>query len=196
MPAFTTLTNQISTGLRNIELLESTQLSLQESAFIYSATRAISNAQQEEEIREEVTNLFNQSAYAALMFDTAGNEIRLSAIGDATTTAIDRSLIGTTLSFENALKQLAENGAVIIEDFQTRSDFSPLTAYLGRRGCRFGTVIPVYEGKQLLHVLAIGSREETVFTALQMQPYNNLAETIGASLERIHLSQSLSHKEA
>jgi len=45
-----TLTNQIATGLRNIELLESTQLTLQETAALYSASRSISQAQVEDDV--------------------------------------------------------------------------------------------------------------------------------------------------
>jgi PAS domain S-box-containing protein len=196
MPAFTTLTNQISVGLRNIEQLESNEVSLQENAFIYSATDTISNAEEEEDVHREIMNLFNQLEYVSFLFDVQGNEIRLATIGDANTTSQDQSLIGTVFPFENGLKELAENGAVMLEEQQARADFSNINAYLSRRACHHSIVIPVYEGKQLLHVMAIGSHEEDAFTALQMQPYDNLAKTIGASLEKIHLSHSLTQKEA
>ena len=195
MPAFTTLTNQIATGLRNIELLESTQLTLQETAALYSASRSISQAQVEDDVVKEVNTLFSQSAYVSFFLNVNGGEIRLVGLGDASTTASDKSLIGAILPFTNALNSLAANGMEVIDNLQISTDFSGLNAFFGRRGCRSLAVLPVFEGKQLMHVLAIGSREETPLTSLQIQPYTSLAEAIGTSLERIHLSNSLSQKE-
>jgi PAS domain S-box len=196
MPAFTTITNQISVGLRNIEQLESTEVSLQENAFIYAATDAISNAEKEEDVHREVKNLFNQLDYVCLLFDVTDNNIYLTTIGDANATPQDRGLIGSILPFENGLKELDENGAIILSEHQSQAEFSSISLLLRQRGCHHSIIIPVYEGKSLLHIMAIGSREEGSFTALQMQPYDNLAKTIGAELEKIHLVDSLAQKEA
>ncbi|MHC1741216.1 MAG: GAF domain-containing protein [Anaerolineaceae bacterium] len=195
MPAFSTLTNQIATGLRNIELLESTQFSLQETAGLYSSTRVITQAQNDEEVLKEINRLFTQSSYVSLSFDVIEGNIHLVDLADANITPSDKSLLGTVIPFTNALRNLSENGMVIVNEFQYLTDFSGLTAYFGRRGCHSAAVIPVFEGKDLKHVLAIGSREETPLTSLQLQPYVNLAEAIGTSLEKIHLSNSLTQKE-
>ena len=195
MPAFTTLTNQIATGLRNIELLESTQLSLQETAVLYSATRAISQAQQEEDVLIEINSLFKQTPYVAFTLDVIENDLHLVDLADSEPNPADQSLIGTIIPFENALQELLESGMEIVENFQLLTDFSSLNAYLGRRGCHSAAIIPVFEGNQLKHVLALGSREEAPLTTIQMQPYVNLAEGIGTSLQRIHLSNSLAQKE-
>jgi PAS domain S-box-containing protein len=195
LPAFTTLTTQVSTGLRNIELLESTQMNLQETAALYSSTRAISQASQEEEVIQEINTLFTQSPYVSFFLNVAEDKAQLVNIADASSTSSDLSLIGSTLPFVNALHSLAENGLEIIDNFQLVSNFSQLTSFLGRRGCHSAAMIPVYEGTQLKHVLAIGSRDDQPLTNIQMQPYANLAETIGSSLDKIHLNKSLSNKE-
>ena len=196
MPAFTTLTNQISTGLRNLELLESTQINLQETAALYSATRLITQAQTEVEIFQQISNLFMQTAFASFFFNVNQGDIQLVNLADAQSTPSDKSLLGTVLLFDNALNQLEASGIQIIDNFQLLTDFSSLNAYFGRRGCHSDAIIPVFEGKQLKHLLAIGSREDTPLTPLQMQPYENLSEAIGISLERIHLSGSLHQKQS
>ena len=195
MPAFTTLTNQVSTGLRNIELLESTQLSLQETAVLYSTTRAISQAQQEEDILNEMNTLFTQTPYTVFTLDVIEGNLQLVSLTDSESTPSDKSLIGAQIPFSNALQKLAAGGVEIINNFQLLTDFSPLIGYFSRRGCHSAAVIPIYEGKQLKHILAIGSRDETPLTSMQMQPYINFGEGIGTSLERIHLSNSLTQKE-
>ena len=195
MPAFTTLTNQIATGLRNIELLESTQLSLQETAVLYSATRAISQAQQEEDVLIEINSLFKQTPYVALTLDVIEKDLHLVDLADSEPNPADQSLIGTIIPFGSALQRLSEGSTEIVENFQLLTDFSPLNAYLGRRGCHSAAIIPVFEGKQLKHMLTLGSRDESPLTTIQMQPYVNLAEGIGTSLQRIQLSNSLTQKE-
>ena len=195
LPAFTTLTNQISTGLRNLELLESTQLNLQETAALYTATRQITQAQSADEVMQQITALFTQTAYASFFFDVDSENLRLVSLADAKSTPADVSLLGSVLPFANGLQHLQANGAEIIDNFQRISDFSALNAYFARRGCQSDAIIPVFEGKQLRHVLAIGSRADAPLTPLQAQPYINLSEAIGTSLERIHLSNSLDLKQ-
>jgi PAS domain S-box-containing protein len=195
LPTFVTLTTQVSTGLRNIELLESTQINLQVTAALYSATRAISQASEEDEVNNVIGTMFTRSPYVLFLMDVAGEEVHLVNIADARSTASDASLIGTTLPFAKALEQLTAGGMEIIDNFQILTNFSQLTAYFGRRGCHSAAVIPVYEGKQLKHVLALGSREDQALNSVQMQPYVNLVETIGSALEKIHLNKSLSIKE-
>jgi GAF domain-containing protein/HAMP domain-containing protein len=196
LPAFTTITTQISAGLRNIELLESTQLNLQETVVLNTITRAISRAQREEEVIADISNLFNQSAYSCLIFKTVENELHLKAIGDAAPLPSDQSLLDAIIPFENGLNHLRNENVEIIENFQLLTDFSPINAYLGKRGCHSAALIPVFENKKLSYVLAIGTRDESAITSLQVQPYIDLAEAIGVSLERIHFSQSLSQKES
>jgi PAS domain S-box-containing protein len=195
LPAFTTLTTQLSNGLRNIELLESTQVSLQETAVLYSATRAISQATEDEQIIDQINKLFIQTSYASFFLDIVENGARIISISDAQPLPSDSSILGIVLPLNKAAEDLNQNGTRIVSNFQLLSDFSSLNTYFGRRGCHSAAMIPVYEGKQLKHILAIGSREESSLTAINMQPYENFVETIGASLEKIHLNEALTQKE-
>lgn len=195
LPAFTTLTTQLSNGLRNIELLESTQVSLQETAVLYSATRAISQASEDEQVIDQINKLFVQTSYTSFFLDIVANGASIVKISDAEPLPSDNSILGIVLPLNKAAEDLNQNGTQIVSNFQLLSDFSPLNTYFGRRGCHSAAMIPVYEGKQLKHILAIGSREESPLTSVNMQPYENFAETIGASLEKIHLNEALTQKE-
>jgi len=195
LPAFTTLTTQLSNGLRNIELLESTQVSLQETAILYSATRSISQATEENQVIDQITKLFTQTSYSSFFLDIVENGARIVNISDANPLPSDNSIVGIVLPLNKGAEELGQNGTQIISNFQLLSDFSSLNTYFGRRGCHSAAMIPVYEGKQLKHILAIGSREESPITTINMQPYENFVEAIGASLEKIHLNEALTQKE-
>jgi PAS domain S-box-containing protein len=195
MPAFSTLTNQIAVGMRNIELLETTQLNLQETAALYSASRAITQAQTEKEVVSEINNLFAPSTYVCFTLNVVGDEVEVIDIADSQLSITDQSLLGMRIPFESALQSMNENEMVLIDNFQVLSDYSQLTAFFGRRGCQSLALLPVYEARQLTHLLAIGSREETPLSEPALQPYLNLAETVGNSLGKIHLSESLARRQ-
>ena len=195
VPAFTTITNQIATGLRNIELLETTQVSLQETVILYRASREITRAQTEGQVHQNLSDLFNQTAYVSIFLDVEGEEVHLVNLADANSTPADKSMIGTVIPFAKAIAKLSEGAIEIIDNFQLLTDFSNFNPYFGRRGCHSAALIPVFEGQTLKHILAIGSREDSSITALQMQPYSNMAESIGTTLLRIHLTDLLLQKD-
>jgi GAF domain-containing protein/HAMP domain-containing protein len=195
VPTYSTLANQIATGLRNIELLESTQVSMQESALLYKAGRDISQAHNDDEVKAGVTSLLTQTAYAGILLDIKNNSVVIVNVSDAQSTTSDKSLIGITIPFAEAIERLKVEGTIVINNFQMLSEFSQLTPYFGRRGCSSVALVPIYEGKDLLHLLALGSRDENSLTLPQVQQYSSLAESIGVTLERAHLIEKLDLKE-
>jgi PAS domain S-box-containing protein len=195
VPTFSALANQVATGLRNVELLETTQVSLQETAVLYEASREISETTKDEELNSKISDLFNQTTYASILFDLDGNNATISNIGDAMSTPADKSLIGVSIPLAAGKVKLETDGPQVITNFQILTDFSQITPYFGRRGCNSIGIIPVFEGKALLHFLVLGSRDEKPLTPERIRPYLSLAETIGVTFERIHLIEKLGQKE-
>jgi PAS domain S-box-containing protein len=195
VPTYTVLANQVATGLRNIELLETTQVSLQESSVLSKFSHDIAQSELETDIYKHLTTLFDQTPYAAISLDVDNENATIVNVADAKGTPSDKSLIGLSIPLADGIKKIADDGITTISNFQVLSEFSSLTPYFGRRGCLSLAILPVFEGKSLQHLLAIGARDAEPITAQRIQPYEVLTEAIGTSLERVHLIAKLGKRE-
>lgn len=191
VPTFSTLSDQISNGLRNIELLETTQANLQGTAVLYSASSEIAKSIDETAIYEQIDHIFTDPNLACIMLDVNGANAVITHIADSRTTTSDKSLLGLSILFTDAIDLVKTDGTQVITNFQILSEFSQLTPYFGRRGCSSVAILPVYEGTELSHIMAIGSREETPISLQRVQPYEAFADILGVALERFHLSTRL-----
>lgn len=192
IPAFLIITRQIEAGLQNIALLESTQENYQQTILLYQASREIIQAQDNVAIYRSLADLFKQSDLVGISLDVVDDEVKVVSIGDSQTTPLDDALIGTSIPFARALAKLETDGAELTSNFQYLTDFSNLNAHFGRRGCTSNAVLPVYSGKEVKHLLAVGSRSDTPLTSAQIQPFINLTGTLGAALERVSFMQTIS----
>jgi PAS domain S-box-containing protein len=197
VPTFNTLADQIANGLKNIELLETTQINLQGTAVLYNASSKIAQSPDESSIYEQISTIFADTNFASFLLDIEGSNAVIKYIADSKSSPSDKSLIDITIPFADALQLLRTESPQIVTNFQILSEFSQLTPYFGRRGCSSIANIPVYEGQELKHVLVIGSREDTPITSQRVQPYEVFADILGVALERFHLSKQLeiSHNE-
>jgi GAF domain-containing protein/HAMP domain-containing protein len=194
IPVFTTLANQLATGLRNSQAVESAQVGLKETNALYSASRLVTIAQSVDEVNSQITTLFNQTSLVSIFLSVSNDQIQLINVTDPKGTRLDQSLKGFNIPFAKGLARLAEGGVIIIDNLNAQSDYSNLTVYFERRGCTSTALIPVFSGNQLSYILAIGSRETLPVNLLQIQPFANLAEVIGATLERINLVDTLNQR--
>lgn len=191
---FTSLANQVSVGLRNVQLLESTQVNLQEATALYRSSRKITSAQSLGEVEDLITGVFAQTNYVCFFMDIVGDELKLVTVSDPKGTRLDQTLKGFTIPFARAIPRLGEGVVVYIDDLTTTSEYSNLNSYFERRNCKSAALIPIFEGKTLAHVLALGSREESPLSNMPLQPMINVAEAIGITMERIHLQMDLNRR--
>jgi PAS domain S-box-containing protein len=196
LPTFTALSNQIANGLRNIELLENTQTNLQETAVLYQTSRKMAHAKSEEEVLLLVNSVFSNSPYLSFSLDLVEGNAIIRTTSDAPSSTPDNSLSGVSIPFNEAIQILRDDGTQVISNFQFLSEFSQLTAYSGHRGCRSMAIIPIFERGQLLHVLAIGSKEKTPINFEKIRPYESFAESIGITLEHIHMVNELDKRQS
>ncbi len=90
---------------------------------------------------------------------------------------------------------MSEGTNVYQENLEADSEFANLNSYFARRGCKSAALIPVMDGATLSHVIALGSREKTPISPLQIQPLSTAAEVIGSTLERIRLEENLGQRD-
>lgn len=191
---YSSLANQLANGLRNVQILESTQIGLKESNALYAGSRQITVAQSLDEVDRHLSDIFGQTNYVSFFFSVLGDQVHLINISDPKGTRLDQSLKGFNIPLAKGLSRLSASGMQILEDLKSESDFSNLTVYFERRGCTSITMLPITISKELGYLLVIGSREPQAMTTTQMQPYVSLAQVAGATIERLSLLSNLNQR--
>lgn len=191
---FSSLANQLSRGLYNVRLVESSQLGLKETSALYTASRQVIVAQSIDEVDKHLSELFSQTEYVSFFFSVQGDQIHLINIADPRGTRLDQSLKGFNIPLSRGLMRLSATGMQILDDLKTDADFNNLSAYFERRGCTSIAMLPIKISSEMGYLLVIGSREKKPISSLQMQPYQNLAQVIGATIERLSLLTNLNQR--
>jgi PAS domain S-box-containing protein len=190
---FQTLANQISSTLQISRLLESTQVSYQETSLLYRATRQITQAKNELEIVEQITDAFMQIPFVGSVLSVEGDSFKIQVVTDSTSGRIEKGLYSLNIPVGNLASMLTENRVMLIDDINQPTEYENLLSFLLRRGCKSAALISVLENGRLSKVLALGSREANAFNQTGLQPYANMAEVIGASLEKQRVLATLQH---
>jgi PAS domain S-box-containing protein len=191
---YSSLANQLATGLRNVEAVESAQVGLIETSALYAASRQVTAAQSVEEVDQHLSELFGQTEYVSFFFSVLGDQVHLIDISDPRGTRLDQSLKGFNIPLARGLMRLSATGMQILEDLKTDDDFRNLSAYFERRGCTSLAMLPINIAKEMGYLLVVGSRDSKPISTSQMQPYLTLAQVIGASIERLSLLSNLNQR--
>lgn len=194
LTVYTTLSDQLATGLRNIQVVETATVGLRETNALYSTSRQVTVANSIEEVTEHLAFLFNQTQYVSFFFSVIGDQIHLINVTDPKGTRLDQSLKGFNIPLGKGLSRLSSNAMLILDDLKTESDFSNLSVYFERRGCNSIALLPIIITNDLGYLLVMGSREPEPLSILQIQPYINLTEVVGATLERVTLLSTLNQR--
>lgn len=186
-----TLANQLATGLRNVLLVESSQVNLEETTMLYRTSRQISQAKSELEIMQSLTEALRKTKFLALLLSVEVDNLKMFSFSDPKVLISDTSLKGISLPLQRGATRLSENAILIIDDLQNSGDFENLTAFLARRGCQSVALIPIFENGVPSKLIALGTRETTQLTSSRLQPYASLAEVASTSFDRFVVQKTL-----
>ncbi len=175
---FQTFANQISSTLQATRLLESTQISYQETTLLYKAARQVIQAHHETEIIQSIADMFTQLPFIGSVLSVEGENFKILTVTDVKTGRVEKSLQSLNIPTGQMVNLLTKNRVVVIEDISQPSDFDNLLSFLLRRGCKSAALISVLESGYLSKVLVIGSYEMNQITLTSLQPYANLAEVL------------------
>jgi len=184
------LANQISGSLQNTRLLETTQVSYKETSLLYRITRQVAQAQTENEVVQILSDSFIQLPYITLVMSVQEDQFKVLVVTDARTGRVDRNLINITIPVKDMGQRLLENRVHLI-DIGKPSEFDNILTFLFRRGCKTAALLSIVENNKLSMVLALGSREADAITHTSLQPYANLADVIGTTLEKYRMVTTL-----
>ncbi len=189
-----TLANQLATGLRNVLLVESSQVNLEETAMLYRSSRQISQAKNESEVVAALTESLGKTSFFSLLLTVESTSLKIISYTDPKTTVIDDSLLGISLPMQRGADRLNDNPILIIDDLKSSSDFENLTAFLARRGCRSAALLPILENGRPSKLIALGTREDIQLTTSRLQPYASLAEVTSGSFDRFAVLKTLQER--
>lgn len=189
-----TLANQLATGLRNVLLVESSQVNLEETSVLYRASRQISQSSNENEVLNILTDTLSKTVYVAILLSVESDNLKIVSFNDPKHTVVGGSLAGISLPMQRGAARLAENPLLLIDDLQASGDFENLTTFLARRGCRSAALIPINESRRATKLLVLGTRESNPLSSTRLQPYVSLAEVASTSLDRFVVLKTLQER--
>ncbi|NTV35717.1 MAG: GAF domain-containing protein, partial [Anaerolineaceae bacterium] len=188
---FRTLTNQLAIGLRNVLLLESTEVNLQETSLLYRASRQITQTKDDIEIAEVLSNTLAQTNYVSFLLAIEQDHLRLLTLTDSRGGKNDSGYKGIRLPLQRGSTVLKEGNIILINDLKASSEFDNLLSFFDRRGCTSAALVPILEGGKPTKILALGSRQTAPINMTALQPFANLAEVVGTTYERFSVLQNL-----
>lgn len=186
-----TLASQLATGLRNVLLVESSQVNLEETAMLYRSSRQITQAKTEAEVLQTLTETLNKTNFLSLVLTVEEDSLKVISFGDPKASSVGSAVKGISLPMQRGAARLKDNAILILENLQASNDFENLTAFLTRRSCRSAALIPILENGRPTKLIALGTRESTPLSSSRLQPYASLAEVASTAFERFTVLQTL-----
>lgn len=189
---FMTLANQISSTLQNTRLLETTQVSYQETSLLYRATRRVIQSEDESEILQTLIDTFLELPYLCSILSVKDEaHFKIHAVTDPRQGHVETMQQIYNIPAGRTLALLADQRSILVGDLLQPSEYANILTFFLRRGCKSAAIIPVMENRKLSKVIALGAYEKNQFSAINIQPYTNLADVISATLEKHYIVGSL-----
>lgn len=204
-----TLASQIAVAIQNVELAESTQINFQELERLHRASRQIAAAHSKGEALQTTARILIDTPYPAVVLSVNGNRLEVAGLTDANKPEIlrIRTAVNDLETGWEEVEKLISGGPVIAEAMAVsyvgdRSSFalpSPLTQYPRQLGYQSAAFLPITSGNKVVGLITVGSPKQILTSAL-VQPYTNMAELIGTTLDKIieaeDKERQLSEREA
>ncbi len=189
-----TLANQIANGLQNLRLLEAAQIDLEETSLLYRTSRQVSLTKNRGELFQTLTAAMAQTPYVSGIFSVQEDHIRIVSITDPRSPSTVIAPQGVSLPLQNIALRLNQNNAVIVENLNQGSEFDHILSFFSRRGCRSASIFPINESAMLSTIIVLGSRSLIPLTATGLQPFGNLVEVVGTTLERFQVLEDIQQR--
>lgn len=193
-----TLASQIAVAIQNVDLVESTQINLQELERLYRASRQIAAAQTETDAFQEAWRVLKDSPYSTALLTARNKHLVLVASNSQDELGSLHIAIGNLEPDLGEIETFLSGSPVIIEAKSTNMP-AALTRFPREMGYQSLAYIPILRHEDLAGLIVIGGRQQ-VLTSAVIQPYANMTNLISATLEKIEETElqikQLSEREA
>ncbi len=186
-----TLANQIAAAIRNFRLLESTQISLEETAALYEASREIAKAESVGEVLAAITRTVRHLPFITAVFVPDRDGLRLVSVYNPHQPEMKPTTNRLAVDFGRLRAILPGDQPLLVEDLEHAVILPPTLRELPRQmGCVSAAFVPVWRGETLSGLTVLGSPETGKLTRARLQPYASLAEVTATALDRIAALQA------
>ncbi len=157
----------------------------QEENLLYNAAQKINHASDEAQVNQILDEALSKIDYVSALFDIFPNNLRLNHLLDRQGRFTDKSLKGTSVQIQNPQTLFSEKDCIILEQKEDVSELAELFAIFESRNCNSIAIFPILVHQRVVRLLAIGSRRPNPLSAVNLQPYIHLSQTVSAALEKL-----------
>jgi len=178
-----TLASQIAVAMQNMRLVEASQVNLQELERLYRASHQIVSSPTKKEVLQSTARLLRDSPYVAALLTVQDGRLEIEAHLDAEEGLPLRSAVqNLEVDLEEVRRFLA--GTAVIAEANSPGLPLSLTRYARQMNCQSVAFLPILQGGNLVALATLGARTQTLTSAM-LQPYANLCDLVGLTLERL-----------
>lgn len=181
----------LESGLHQDLFFEPLEFDRPEESLLYAASQQISRASDEGEIYRIFEDTFSKVNYACAIFDIFPDMLRLVQIVDRQGRVSDKSLKGISIQSRNLQSLLQDKDVIVLDTQPAERELNDLYAFFEGRKCTSVAIYPQFLNLKAVRVVAIGSRKPTPLSALNLQPFSHLVQTLAATLQRLSEIRSL-----
>lgn len=191
-----TIANQIAGAIQNTRLLETAQVDLEETSQLYRLTRIVTGADSEQVAMNSVIEALPQLPHVSALLSVDQDNLHIQALYDPRNKKLERGLTSIDIPMRKSYEALSQGSPIFIEDIAQPSEFDNILSFFLRRGCQAAAILPCMQTGKPAKVLVIGFLEDQSISQATLQPYINLSEVIGATLDKFNLLSTLQHRLA
>lgn len=177
-----TLASQVAAAIQTANLIEASQVDLQEIERLYRSSRLIAKANNESELLATVGRILGNTPHPVAIFKAKGGLLNVVFSADSTRGSASIAELQNQNQLTNELQERLLSGPV----FATLNDNhvpNLLRTIIDDLELSSAVLLPVYKAQELSAALLIGSRKQKLATA-SVQPYANLVDLMSIALER------------
>jgi GAF domain-containing protein/HAMP domain-containing protein len=179
-----TLASQVATAVQTVELVERSQVNVQEIDRLYHASQRIVSAASEEEILNAGGVVLKEAPYPVIFFRAENGLLKILASGDRTKGLA--SINGLRSEFQANIEETSAYLArgVALESEITEAIPTPFRSILRALEMNSAALLPVRKHDALAGVVMFGARDRSL-SKVSIQPYANFADLMSTALEKV-----------
>ncbi len=193
-----TIASQIAVGIQNAGLVESVEVNFQELDRLYRSSRLIASAHTSSETYQALARALKEAPFPTALLSTTNDQVEIQAANDVGDPEILRRAVHD-LEVDLDVVQKYLSGSPVIIETRSMTLPVPLMKFVRQMSYQSVAFVPILSSARLAGLIIIGGRKINL-TSATIQPYVNLAELGGTTLEKIsdasRLEQQLKEREA
>ena len=179
------LDDEVRESIGGVFAFEPFEFDRQEENLVYNAAQRINHANDEAQVNQILEETLSKLDFVSAFFDLYPNTLRLINILDRQGRLSDKSFKGTTIQIENPQTLFSGKEYLILEQKEEISALSELFSLFESRNCNSIAIFPLVINQRVVRLLIIGSRKPTPLSAVNLQPFIHLSQTVSAVLEKL-----------